>query len=144
MTGGTEKCWPWKGTWGGRDRDKRPYFHCEGARWLAYRLVFVLATGTTLSTEQHILHDCDAGSWPTGCCNPKHLRASNNRTNVDDRLLRERHGLSHAVVKNIRRLLQAGKQTQADIAELYGISREAVSAIATQRTYAHVKDDLNE
>jgi predicted transcriptional regulator len=47
---------------------------------------------------------------------------------------RERHGLPRSVVKAIRTLLDKGR-VQHEIADLYGISRECVSSIATQRVY---------
>jgi len=51
---------------------------------------------------------------------------------MKDMVDRERHGLPAIVVKAIRKLRSEGK-TQKEVAELYGISREAVSAIDTGR-----------
>ena len=136
-----DECWQWKGTWGGRDRDKRPYITCGGTRSIAYRLVYTLASGEQLTQEQNILHSCDNGGWPIGCGNPAHLTVGTNRQNVNDRLLRQRHGLSHSVVNNIRKLLAKGDNTHAQIADVYGVSRETVTAIANNRTYQYVKDE---
>ncbi len=51
---------------------------------------------------------------------------------MDDMVERERHGLPKTVVRAIRKLRIEGR-TQSDIADLYGISREAISAIDTGR-----------
>ncbi len=45
---------------------------------------------------------------------------------------RERHGLPKTVVRSIRKLLDEGR-TQQEIARLYGVSRECVSSISTNR-----------
>ena len=142
--GSTEdECWIWLGSWSGRERHRRPVFTCEGVRVAAYRAVYELVYGAILTPDTMVLHSCDKGAWPVGCGNPKHLRLGDNAANVDDRLVRERHGLSHSVVKNIRKLLEQGR-TQEAVADLYGVSRETVSAIATGRTYKHVKDESND
>lgn len=139
MTKATTECWVWKGAWGGRTTGKRPYFMCDGHRTMAYRVVYNLVNGVTLTPEQLLLHSCDNGSWPIGCGNPQHLRIGTTKENADDRVTRQRHGLSHSVVRSIRKLLAAGR-TQQQIADLYEVSRETVSAIATGRTYQQVKD----
>jgi transcriptional regulator len=48
--------------------------------------------------------------------------------------LRERHGMSANMIKQIMRLLNEGR-TQQEIADLFGCSREAISSIATGRAY---------
>tara|TARA_Y100001951_G_C11114763_1_gene169483 strand:+ start:238 stop:390 length:153 start_codon:yes stop_codon:yes gene_type:complete len=45
---------------------------------------------------------------------------------------RERHGMPRTVIRAILRLRAKGK-TQKEVAELYGVSREAISAIDTGR-----------
>ncbi len=135
-----DKCWEWTGTWGGRERDKRPYFMANGRRQIAYRWVYELINGVVLAPDQPILHSCDNGGWPIGCCQPEHIRLGTHDENMQDMKERERHGLPKTVVRAIRRLIAEGR-TQADIAALYGFSRETVSAIATRRVYDHVKDE---
>lgn len=137
---GDDDCWLWKGSWGGRRTHLMPYFAANGSRWIAYRKVFELVTGQELSPEQFLCHSCDNGSAPIGCCNFRHLRIGTHQDNTNDKKERERHGLPHSVVRNIRRLLNKG-YTQNNIAELYGVSRETVSAIRTGRTYSHVGED---
>lgn len=131
MTGGRDACWPWKRALAANGR---PYFTLDGKKHLVYRLVRQLVTG-----EDSVLigrHKCDN---PV-CCNPAHIELGTHQENMDDMKGRERHGLPHHVVKAIRRLLEAGRKQQ-EIADLYGISREAVSAIATNRVYQHVTEE---
>jgi predicted transcriptional regulator len=65
------------------------------------------------------------------------MRLGTVRENSQDMMARERHGLPKTVVRAILTLLDRGT-TQQDIADLYGISREAVSAIATGRSHQTV------
>ena len=62
------------------------------------------------------------------------MRIGSNADNNDDAVTRQRTGMPHTVIRAIRTLLEQGR-CQQDIAALYGVSRETVSAIATQRTY---------
>ena len=143
MTNGPDACWSWSGPIGGRKEEPRPYFTAEGKRWIAYRLVYELTNGTPLTSDQLLLHSCDNGRMPIGCCNPKHLRIGTVQENSNDMKSRERHGLPHHVVKAIRKLLDEGRRQQ-DIADLYGVSRETISAIATKRVYSHVEEDADD
>jgi hypothetical protein len=138
MTSGPDSCWKWNGTWGGPAREKQPYFMAGRKRMMAYRWVYELAHGVTLTRDQLILHSCDNGGDPIGCGNPAHLRVGTPQENMDDMVARERAGLSNFVVRAIRKLLEQGRPQQ-EIADLYGISREAVSAIATKRTHQSVE-----
>lgn len=131
MTGGPDACWPWKRALAG---NQRPYFTVDGKKQLVYRLVRYLVTGEDSTLIGR--HTCDNPM----CCNPKHIVLGTHQENMDDMKGRERHGLPHHVVKAIRRLL-ASKRTQQEIADLYGISRETVSAIANNRVYSHVKEN---
>jgi hypothetical protein len=133
-----DECWPWLGPWGGRAGiARRPYFMASGRRQIAYRWVYELVNGIVLTREQLILHSCDNGSSPVGCGNPAHMRIGTHDDNMQDMTGRARHGLSHSVVRAIRKLLEQGR-TQEEIATLYGVSREAISAIATRRAYGHL------
>jgi len=140
MLGDAEGCWQWHGPFGGRARDRRPYFMAGHRRQIAYRWVFELTQGIILAPDQPILHSCDRGGWPIGCGCPDHLRMGTHVENMQDMTSRERHGLPKTVVRAIRRLIEEGRP-QAEIAALYGFSRETVSAIATGRVYKHVTDE---
>lgn len=130
---GHDECWPFLGTWGGRAREKRPYFMASGRRTMAYRIVWELVNGP-IPEGMLILHSCDNGGFPIGCCNPLHLRTGTVQENSNDMVSRQRHGLPRIVVRAILSLLDRGV-IQQEIADLYGISREAVSAIATGRSH---------
>jgi hypothetical protein len=131
------ECWPFTGAWGGRAEDRRPYFQSQGRRTMAYRWVFELMHGP-IPAGQMVLHSCDQGGWPIGCCNPHHLRLGVAAENSKDMTDRQRHGLPATVVRAIRRLLETGT-TQQEIANRYGLTRETVSAIATRRAYKHLE-----
>jgi hypothetical protein len=133
-------CWLWLGAYGGRTRTLRPYFQHGNKRQIAYRVVYELVHGVTLTSDQLIRHSCDNGGHPIGCGNPEHLSLGTNSQNMSDMKLRERHGLPHHVVRHIRRLLENGELTHDEIAGLYGTSASTISAIATGRVYAHVGD----
>lgn len=131
---GPDDCWRWLGAWGGRSRDRRPYFMARGERTMAYRWVWRLVNGADIPDGQMILHSCDNGGYPIGCCNPRHLSLGVHAENMRDMTERQRHGLPATAVTAIRRLLERG-DTQQSIAEKFGVSRETVSAIATGRVY---------
>jgi len=131
-------CWVWGGAVGGRSTEPRPYIQVEGKRYLAYRLVYELVHGVTLDRSQLLLHSCDNGSMPIGCGNPAHLSIGTVQNNSDDMTKRERHGLNHHTVRGVRKLIAEGR-LHKDIAELYGVSRETISAIATRRAHGHVE-----
>jgi hypothetical protein len=131
---GPDECWAWKGSWGGRATDRRPYFMAAGRRTMSYRWVWELVNGTPVPDGQVLRHTCDNGAWPIGCSNPYHVIPGSAQENSNDMMERERHGLPKTVRNAIRTLLDQGK-TQQEVADQWGVSRETISAIATQRVY---------
>lgn len=132
MSGGPNACWPWK-----RHLHKgRPYFDVNGRKRLAYRITYELFHGVELSTDDMMLHQCD-NSW---CCNPRHLRVGEHQQNMDEMVQRQRHGMPHHAVRGIRKMLDQG-HTHQSIADLYGCSRETVTAINNQRRREKVDND---
>lgn len=140
---GPSDCWRWLGPFGGRATDRRPYFMAQGRRTMAYRWVYELVNGIPVPNNQVLRHTCDNGAWPTGCCNPYHLIPGSVQDNSNDMMERERHGLPKTARNGIRRLLEEGR-SQQDIATLYGVSRETISAIATRRVYKRDSTDEDE
>lgn len=143
MKGGDRSvCWPYLG---GHSDKGIPYFDFDGKKHVAYDFVYKLVKGAI--PKGHIVrHSCDMGApaylrgdIAGACCNPHHLGSGTHQDNMNDMKQRERHGLPHHVVRAIRKLSSEGK-SQHLIAELYGISRENVSAIVTGRNYSHVGD----
>jgi hypothetical protein len=138
--GNDDECWPYVGNaWNSKEAatSRRPYFRAAGRRQIAYRWIYELVNGVELTPDQLIQHSCDNGGYPIGCGNPKHMSIGTHASNIKDMNERHRLGLPVSVVRAIRTLLLEGR-TQQEIATLYGISRETVSALATQRTYKHV------
>jgi predicted XRE-type DNA-binding protein len=139
---GEHGCWRYTGSaWGGQSREKRPYFMANGRRQIAYRWIYELYHGVILAPDQWILHSCDNGGEPIGCGSVYHMRVGSREDNTSDAIERARHGLPKNVVRAIRKLLAEGR-TQQEVADLYGISRSAVSAIATGIIHAHVDDPV--
>jgi hypothetical protein len=130
MNGDTNECWPWKGKI--NKKDGRPYFTIEGKRRPSYAIVLELYTGEQ-QNDRKARHSCDN---PV-CCNPHHLIWGSHQDNMNDMKERDRHGLPAIVVRAIQKLLAKG-DTQASIAELYGVSRETISAINTGRNKEHI------
>ena len=126
MVGGIPtECWPWKGKVNAKDG--RPYFTIQGKRRPVYVLALELYKGEE-ANGRIARHSCDNPI----CCNPHHLVWGTHQDNMNDMKERERHGVPKTVVRAIHKLIEAGK-TQQEIADLYGLSREAISAIATGR-----------
>jgi predicted XRE-type DNA-binding protein len=134
---GPDDCWPWTGAWGGRLRERRPYFMAGGRRTMCYRWVWELVKGEPIPEGMSILHSCDNGGWPIGCSNPAHLSVGTVQENADQMKARSRHGLPVHVVRAIHTLLKQGR-SQQEIADLYGVARSTISAISTQRYHKHV------
>ena len=130
-------CWEWRGT---VDKD-RPYYFVNKRKWIAYRLVFNLTNEEELRNDEVVRHSCDNGGAPICCCNPVHLKRGSHQDNMRDMRERSRHGMPAHTVKNIKRLLEVGKQTHKQIAELYGCSRENITAINNNRTYEIIHSD---
>ena len=123
---GNTKCWEWKGKVNAKDG--RPYFTVDGKRRPAYVIVLELHSGKKQEKDEVARHSCDN---PV-CCSPHHLTWGSHQDNMNDMVERERHGLSGIVIRAILKLRSEGR-SQAEIAKLYGVSREAISAIDTGR-----------
>jgi hypothetical protein len=139
ITPGPNGCWQWHGSWGGQEREKRPYFMAGRRRQIAYRWVYELYHGIILTPDQYVLHNCDCGGYPIGCGSVHHMRLGTRTENTNDAIERDRLGLPKTVVRAIRKLLAEGR-TQQDIADVYGVARTTISAIATGRSHASVED----
>lgn len=114
----------------------------KGRSHRAHRLMCELAHGSAPEDNLHAAHSCGKGHL--GCVNPKHLRWATPIENAADKV---EHGtaprgttnghsrLNEADVLSIRR--QAGDGVaQRLIAEKFGITRAAVSAIVVRRNWA--------
>ena len=127
-------CWEWTHTLGGRADQRRPYFTVSGKKRIAYHIVYELVHGSTIPEGQIIRHMCDNGI----CCNPHHHVLGTHQQNMDDMKERERHGLSHYVVKAMRTLSKEGV-THEEIAKRYGVARRTVTDAVNGTTYSEIE-----
>ena len=137
--GDPKPCWEW--TQSVNNSTNRPYFTVKGKKWQAYALVYSLyylsedaLSPVHIPKGQVIRHKCDNQI----CCNPHHLDIGSHQDNMDDMKKREQHGLPHHTVKAIRKSVENGNKHK-EVAELFGISVENVSAIVNRRSYGHVE-----
>jgi len=126
--GYNDQCWEWRGKI--NEKDGRPYFTVAGKRRAAYIIVLELHTGQKAQKNKMAIHSCDNPI----CCNPFHLSWGTHQDNMNDMKDRERHGIPKTVLRAILKLRKEGR-TQAEIAKLYGLARETISAIDTGRTH---------
>jgi|TARA_R100000093_G_C1936353_1_gene70482 hypothetical protein len=125
--GDEDVCWEWQLKLNAKD--SRPYFTVDGKRRPSYAYVLETKTGEA-QDDRMVLHSCDNPI----CCNPFHLSWGTHQDNMNEMKERERHGLPTTVVRAIRRLLSEGG-THKDIANLYGVSRETITAINNGRSH---------
>lgn len=134
-TGEKSKCWRWKGK---LNSEGRPFIQINGVRYLAYRLVFELVTGEKLG-DRLFRHKCD-NSW---CTNPKHGIPGDHEENMNDMKTRERHGMSHHAVRQIKKLISNGL-SDAEISSIVGTGRSTIYDIRVGKTFGHVKEIEND
>jgi predicted XRE-type DNA-binding protein len=101
-----------------------------------------LVHGIKLAKRELILHSCDQGEAPVGCCNPDHLRIGDPTDNIKDKVFRNRAGLNTTSVMQVKRLLERGDMSHADIAELIGVSRSTITMIATGQRHTYGEHEL--
>lgn len=135
-TGEQSRCWPFTGA---LNSEGRPWVTIAGKKYLAYRLTWELVNGEELG-DRLLRHKCDNQI----CCNPAHGVPGDHVQNMDDMKQRERHGMSHHMVKYIKRLISKGV-TDAQIMEITGVSKTSLLYIKDGTNYSHVKlDDEDE
>ena len=89
---GDDVCWPWKGYLGGGGYGR---VQIGNKSYYAHRVIFDLANPNTITLSAPIdkreagflMHSCDN---PV-CCNPKHLKVSDQKENMQDRLNKGRY-----------------------------------------------------
>lgn len=134
-------CWEWQNR-----REKNGYGRTSyrrrkiGSHVLSYRL-----HRGDVAPGLFVCHTCD--NRP--CCNPDHLFLGTHQDNVADMVAKgrqfhpigERHTqsrLTTSAVIVIRDLCISSSLTQNEIAGLFGVSRTAISAIATGKNWKHL------
>jgi hypothetical protein len=159
-SGGPEACWPWLGiiesTGYGRLTDFRK-------KHSAHRLAYIFEHGE-IPEGKHICHSCDNRR----CVNPAHLWAGSARENMQDMLAKGRRkaGTSHVntpkgEAQHLSKLTEAdvlairaawsnlrstgskmhrgiNPASIAGLAIQYGVSRSAVYAVVSRKTWKHI------
>lgn len=140
-TKSTKDCWEWR-----RYRLPAGYGMIgvggrKGRLLLAHRVAFMLSTGTSITSTQLVLHDCDNPP----CCNPSHLHLGNQKMNsreaVDRGLIVARKGedaiaarLTEAQVLEIR----ADPAPHRVLAKKYGVGKTIIGSIKNRKKWKHL------
>ena len=119
----------------------------KGKVVLHHRLVYCLVNNLELASIAGlvVMHSCDT----PGCINPSHLQLGTQQDNMTDKVSKRRQagptGELHGKVKltadqvlAIRTLYAAGRHTQADLANIYPVTREAIRDIILRKRWKHI------
>lgn len=144
-------CWLWKLGLG-----RGGYGKCrfQGRTWSTHRLAWTLAYGKIPNGKQ-INHSCDNRL----CCNPAHLEAGTQKTNIEHAVLLgrmasgdrqglrkhpdkapkgERNGSAKLTESDVLQILRSS-ESGTRLAARYGVSNGAIYFIRRRRTWKHVK-----
>lgn len=124
-------CWHWTGTLNSEGRGR---FTINGVTRYAYVWAMEYA-GTTVPKGHLIRHTCGEPS----CCNPFHLSAHGGQSaNNADTAIHGRHKTAKLdvwVVRDIRQRHAANRTPVSVLADEYGVSASAISAVVTGKTW---------
>lgn len=132
------ECWPWVGRYDKGGYGKTRYLQ---KTFRAHRLAYLLNYGD-IPQGMMVLHSCH--NRP--CCNPRHLRVADHRTNMRDMVEAGRSSrgekqskakLTTEKVLQIRILCQKGMK-QCDVAHKFNISKHTVWDILHEKTWKYV------
>lgn len=140
---GENDCWLWTGA-----KNSNGYGQVRTAEGTFYvhRLAFATLNGDP--GELDVCHRCDTPL----CCNPNHYFLGTQAENMADMARKGRSGragngrgdespnskVTTEVVREIRRLVEAGEASQYELAERFGIKQPTVNCIVKRRTWKHV------
>lgn len=145
------ECWVWTAS---KDPDGYGYFAMRISKEQKTTLLRAHRASALLhglvnyfEPEQFALHKCDNSS----CIRPEHLFIGNQRSNINDKMLKGRQarmqGEDHNQVKLNERQIEAIKViwetnmlTQEKIAEIFGVSRENISMIVNNKSWKHLNE----
>lgn len=140
--GGKDDCWNWTGA-----KSKNGYgsFSVDRAKHSAHRVACIISVGKSLPKKMVVRHKCDNRL----CVNPDHLLVGSYADNSMDMVVRGRsrlcassgHGESNHAAKltsedvlAIRLMLGHGKTNKA-IAEIFGVTHQAISCIKLGKSW---------
>lgn len=127
-------CWTWLGANNGRYGSMTINRKTNGA----HRISFLIHKGD-IPDGLFVLHSCD-NTW---CVNPDHLLLGDHAQNMKDKSERGRYWgdrvntskLTAPAVRLARRAYRDGHYTQAELAEILGISQPAVSSLIRESNW---------
>jgi len=142
-----DKCWEWIAAC---DHNGYGAFRWDGKMVLAHRfayqeLVSPIADGL----------ECDHQCWVRCCVNPNHIRLATRKENMENMSTTGRAAISdnsklnageaHSASKltneqvlEIREMYSAGRCTQMDLAQMFGVSRSLVGFVVNRKTWKHI------
>jgi len=141
---GPDECWEWKAASNGigygrlrmPNQCPRPYYYAHRISWRIHR--------GPIPGKMNVCHRCDNPR----CVNPAHLFLGTFRENHIDKIRKGRGArgerlpwakLSEGDVRVIRRVYRVGKHPQREIAEQYGVTQSAISAVIRNKSWRWVK-----
>ena len=142
---GPDDCWEWAACKNYKDGYGRMWV--DGKLRCATHVLFYLRKRHWPSKERTCNHHCDN----PGCLNPRHLYLGTKKSNARDKVQRgrcytgdqkgEKHGmakLTEKQVRKIKRLLEQGDMTGAEVSRMFGVSQECISNIKHGTRWRHV------
>lgn len=134
-----KSCWEWQG---GKDKDGYGRIGDEGKTKRTHRVSWEVHFGP-IPEENCVCHHCDNPP----CIRPDHLFLGTVYDNNHDKEKKNRQvrgesngmrKLSDIEILEIRELYSAGKHTQKDLGEIFGVSPSAISRIVGNKRWNHV------
>lgn len=119
----------------------------DGEKHYTHRYVCIKAHGEPPTPEHETAHNCGMGHL--GCIAPNHLRWATHAENLDDMVMHgtrpigEKNGASILTEDDVKKIWNLrGVHSQYRIAELFGVSRGAISDIFLGRNWIWVTNSL--
>lgn len=143
----TGDCWVWTGA-----RHRYGHLTVDGRSYNAHKFSYLIHKGA-VPRGRVVRHTCDN---PLCVC-PDHLVLGSQSDNVRDmfakgrqashealsaaqiRCAHPRRKLNASSVREIRRLLAAGRLSQSAIGRMFGVPQSTISAVKLGRTWAHLE-----
>lgn len=139
----TTSCWIFNGC-----QSEKGYglFRFDGKSQRAHRVAWMLTQGK-IPKNKLIMHKCDNPP----CVNPKHLTIGTPRENSSDMVskMRQCYGekkakkLTREKVIKIKTLVRFGTLPHKEIAQMFGISKKYIWAIASGKVWKHIGGNSN-
>lgn len=133
--GGPDECWRWSGY-----TDKDGYaLVCHRATLHRAPRVAIWVSGRTLGDDEQACHSC-GNFW---CVNPAHIYPGTAKQNNSDKikhgthLVGEQCHTAKLTEKQVLHIRASGK-SEADLAQEFCVTRGAIEAIRSRRTWKHL------